>query len=81
MQIYRAIGIDGSCFPSKGDYFAKDADSLVSERVEIFGAYAGGCFGGHCRCEGIRREVRLWEEGGGGGVGRRVKWCGAWARD
>ena len=31
VQIYRAIGINGSCFPTKGDYFAKDADDLVGE--------------------------------------------------
>ena len=31
VQIYRAIGVNGSCFPAKGDYFAKDADDLVGE--------------------------------------------------
>ena len=31
VQIYRAIGINGSCFPAKGDHFAEDADDLVSE--------------------------------------------------
>lgn len=31
VQIYRAIGINSSRFPAKGDYFTKDADGLVGE--------------------------------------------------
>lgn len=43
----RSVRIHDRGLTSQGDHFAQYAYGLVDERVEVFGANAGGCFRGH----------------------------------